>query len=403
MADIRILKETIIKKLVNQELTTNEASKLLNLSTRQVRRLKVKFKTNHSLEHGQSNNNKQAELKEIATEFLKDKYFDFGPTFASEQLEKNENIILSPETTRSLMIKQKLWIPKSRKSTKTFQRRQRKDQYGEMIQFDGSYHLWFENRAPKCCLLVAVDDATGKLMKLTFCNDEGVVNVMTFWKQYISKYGKPISVYLDNFSTYKVNTPSAKLKGELTQFERAMEADLNINIINALTPQAKGRIERMNKTLQDRLVKELRISNINTKTEANIFVEQIFIPHFNTQFEVQPLNPKDIHTPFTKQEIKKLNNIFSIQTKRIVSNDLVIRHKNICYQILRNQQIFTKDKVTIEEHFDKTIKIQKEYKYLKYVIYEEPIKRLESKGERVWKQVPNSHPWRKFHLAGSHN
>lgn len=407
MTDKLILKRQILKKLVDGELSNSEASKILSLSIRQIQRLKFKYKKSHSLEHGLkgrlSNNSTLQASGEVAIEFIKEKYYDFGPKFASEQLAKNENITLSPETVRNLMIREKLWQPRSYKALKVHIRRKRKDSFGEMIQFDGSYHRWFEERADKCCLLVAIDDATGRVMQLVFCEDEGVVNVMKFWWKYILKHGKPLNVYLDRFSTYTMHIKSAKELGELTEFERAMESDLGINLINAHSPQAKGRVERLNQTLQDRLIKELRLQGISTMIDANMFVEKVFIHEFNERFQVQALSSTNLHTPLAKEIKVRLRHIFSIQSIRVVSNDLVVSFQNKQYQISKGFRIFPKDRLVVEKHLKGKICMRRRDRYVDFKVFKPALKVVTNKAkkERVYTSLPDSHPWKRFRLPGS--
>ena len=214
--------------------------------------------------------------------------------------------------------------PKPRKKNKEYRAwRLRKEQYGEMEQFDGCYYDWFEDRAPGCCLVASIDDATGKITHLRFVHDEGIIPVFAFWKQYLEKQGKPISIYLDKFSTYKINTKTlADNPNVLTQFERAMK-DIGIKIIHANSPQAKGRVERVNITLQDRLVKELRLANISTLEEANKFVEK-FIPQFNAKFGVVAQKKGNLHQPLTQFVKENLDKIFSVKNTRIVNNDFLL-------------------------------------------------------------------------------
>jgi transposase-like protein len=194
------------------------------------------------------------------------------------------------------MISWKLWQPRPRKKNKEYRSwRPRKEYFGEMEQFDGSYHPWFEQRGEKCCLLASIDDATGKITKLRFVDWEGVKPAFEFWKEYLKNYGKPLKIYLDRHSTYKQNQNSIFNDPQvLTQFERAMK-DLDIEVIHVHSSQARQRAERLFTTLQDRLVKELRLVNISTKEEANRFIEEVFIPRFNQKFGVIAQKKGNLH------------------------------------------------------------------------------------------------------------
>jgi transposase-like protein len=296
-------------------------------------------------------------------------YYDYGPTFASEKLATSHRLKRDPKTIRQIMIEQKLWQPKKKKNGSEYRAwRQRKANYGEMVQFDGSYEHWFENRAPQCCLLAAIDDATGRIIRAKFNQHEGVFPVFDFWLEYLEKHGKPRSIYLDKFSTYKMNQRVALENHDLkTQFERAT-AQLQIETISAHSPQAKGRVERLFGTLQDRLIKELRLSNISTLAAANEFLAKVFIPQFNTKFSVKPLSETNLHGQLALTERKQLKSIFSRQTERTIQNDFTLSFKNQWYQLTKEQPatVCKKDKIIVEEHIDGCIQIRLRGKYLNY-------------------------------------
>ena len=399
----------IIKKLIEGKIDEIGAAKQLNLSKRQTRRLKAKVKK-HGIKgviHGnrgkESNrrisNEKNKEIKEI----VKDKYYDFGPTFASEKLEENHQIKIGKERLRQLMIEWNLWKPKPRKKNKEYRRwRERKEQYGEMEQFDGSYGKWFEDRAPICCLLASIDDATGNITDLRFRTGEGIPSVFAFWIEYVKENGKPLNIYLDRHSTYKKNHKSVFDDPNcLTQFEGAMK-DLNTNIIHARSPQAKGRAERLFGALQDRLIKELRLANISTIEEANKFVKEVFIPKFNQKFAVLPQKKGNLHRKLTKIEEKNLDKIFSIQNTRIVNNDFTVRYKGKWFQLSQTQPtlVLRKDKVLIEERINGEIFISLRDKYLNYIVLPKRPEKVKMKvvgltrAKPLWKP-PANHPWRR--------
>lgn len=404
----------VITKVINKEIKPALAAKLLGVSTRQIRRLKVAVQDEaemaviHKLKGRQSNHQLDKALKEKALEIVEKKYADFKPTFASEKLDENEHIKISPQTLRRWMGKKGLWKIRKQKDTAYHAWRARKEYYGELEQFDGSYHYWFENRfidrsgnPIEVCLLASIDDATGKITKATFAENEGVFAVCSFWKGYIEKIGKPVKVYLDKFSTYKINHKVAVDNAELmTQFQRAMKT-LSVDLISANSPQAKGRIERLFKTLQDRLVKELRLASINTPEEGNKFLE-VFIPKFNAQFAVIAEKEGDVHKPLTKDDKKHLDRIFSIQSTRYVNNDFTIQFKNHWYQLAEIQPttVRARNIVVIEIWLDKTIHINLRGFYLSYSV-------LPQRPEKTKKQPiiltthklnwnpPLNHPWRK--------
>jgi len=309
----------ITKRLINKKISEESARKMMRLkSVRQVRRIKKRVVNEgiKGLRHksrGRPGNRKFNDnfIKQTMS-ILNKKYNDFKPTFASEKLLENHNIKINKESLRQLMIADGLWKPKRRKQPKNRHVwRDRMDNYGEMQQFDGSYHKWLEDRREECCLLLSVDDATGKITKAKLDKNEGTIAVFNFWLEYFEEHGLPTSIYLDKFSTYKINHPSAvDNKGLITQFQRAMN-QVGVKTITAHSPEAKGRVERMNGTLQDRLVKELRLANISTIEEANKFLKT-YIPQFNKQFAVVPKKQENLHKIVNKELKAQLPQIFSI-------------------------------------------------------------------------------------------
>jgi hypothetical protein len=404
----------IIKDLIAKKIDGTEAAKQMNLSIRQVKRIKalVREKKIKGVIHGNrgKKSNRQIDEKTVAQakKLLNEKYHDFNPLLAQEHLRDDDQIYVSKETVRQWLIDEKLWKPKKKSDIKKFSWRERKDNYGEMQQFDGSYHNWFEGRNEEelgleQCLLVSVDDADGSITKAVFEDNEGVEAVFRFWDSYVIEKGAPMSIYLDKFATYKVNHKNAvDNKDLMTQFERAMK-QLNIRVIHANTPQAKGRVEKMNGTLQRRLVKELRLRNINTIPEANKFLKEVFIPQFNKQFKVVAKKSADLHRKLSDKKIAELPKIFSIQSERKINNDYTVRFKNNYYQLNEVQPttVYKKDKVTIEEHLSGEIKIAIRDKYLDFTkLPERPKKEIEIKLAALTNQKqtsykpPINHPWR---------
>lgn len=400
----------IIKKVIGQHLTGVKAADLLSLSTRQVRRLKAKVKHfgPRGLIHGNrgrvSHNKIDAVEKKKIISLLHKHYHDFKPAFACEKLRENHGLNHDPKTIRRLMIEEGLWRPRLKKKNQPHRAwRERRACYGEMIQFDGSYECWFEERGPKSCLLAAIDDATGQVVYLKFASHEGVEPVFSFWQDYLLKNGKPRAIYLDKFSTYNINHQLAKENSEtLTQFERAGVA-LKIELIKANSPQAKGRVERLFSTLQDRLIKELRLANISTMAAANIFLEKNFCPKFNARFAVEPRNQTNLHQKLTIKELNNLPSIFSRQTERTVLNDFTFSFKTHWYQLTKDQPvtICKKDTVIIEEHLDQTLHIRLRGQELNYRLLPERPKKLNVSVKGLWVLPatktyipPLNHPWR---------
>jgi len=419
MTQKEVRRYEIIKDLIAGRIDGTEAAKKMNLSIRQVKRIKVRVREEkikgviHGNRGKESNRLIDKKIVDKAKKLLHKKYHDFNPLLAQEHLRDDDGIKASKETVRTWMTDEKLWKPKKKSEAKKFSWRERKDNHGEMEQFDGSYHNWFEGRNEEelgleQCLLVSVDDADGKITKAQFTDNEGVYAVFGFWKEYSGEKGLPLAIYLDKFSTYKVNHKNAvDNKDLMTQFERAMK-QLDVRVIHANTPQAKGRVEKMNGTLQRRLVKELRLNNISTITDANKFLKEVFIPKFNKQFAVVPKKNADLHRRLNDKQIAELPKVFSVQSERRVNNDYTVRFKNNYYQLnkIQSTTVYKKEKLTIEEHLSGEIKIAVRNKYLDYTkLPERPKKEIEVNLPALTKTLPNSwkpplnHPWRNQFLT----
>ena len=416
----------IIQRLINQEIDGTQAANLIGRSVRQTKRIKASvLKAREQGKQGiegvihksrgrkskkripQNKRDKIAKLKQ-------ENYDDFSTTLFKEKLEELHDLKYGYETIRNILIEKGLHKVRTRKANKKhFSQRERKESFGEMIQYDGSYHDWLEGRCTdkgmkhEQCLLLAVDDATGtptaKLAK-----NESIEETFKFWKKYLKEKGKPLTIYLDKFSTYKVNHPNAVDNKEFrTQFQRAMEDELGINVIFAHTPQAKGRVERMNGTFQDRLVKEMRLAKINNIKDANEFIEKEFVPKFIKKFNVKAVKEGDLHRKLSKREEANLNHIFSVKNTRKVRNDFVIQYKNRYFQlneIQKNTTVYKKDEVVVEEHLDGAIYLCKKTnhgdKYLDFIeLPVKPVEEIDIKLPAVTKTKttyipPANHPWR---------
>ena len=208
-----------------------------------------------------SNRSYAASFKAYALSMVGERYHDFGPTLAAEKLAEEHAVFISKETLRQWLIEAGLWTPRRERARQVHQPRYRRDCLGELIQIDGSEHWWFETRGPKCTLLVYIDDATSRLMHLAFVKSESTFDYLRATRRYIEAHGKPVAFYSDKHGIFRVNARGAAGGNGMTQFGRALHA-LNIDIICANTSQAKGRVERAHKTLQDRLVKEMRLAGI---------------------------------------------------------------------------------------------------------------------------------------------
>jgi transposase len=406
------LRLTVIEELIESRINSTTAANRLNLSVRQVKRLKKKFRQggHDSLIHGLRGKTGlrkiEKEIEDKIVLIIKEKYYDFGPTMAWEKLSEFHGITLSDETIRAIMIRNNIWHSKKRRRSQYFCWRDRRSAYGELQQFDGSYHNWFEGRnplIPEACLLTSIDDATGKITQAIMGINESVAAVFSFWMEYIKTYGIPTEIYLDKFSSYKINHPNAVDNVELiTQFKRAMK-ELGVNLIYANTPQAKGRVERLFGTLQDRLVKEMRLAGINTIKLANIFLKETFIPWFNNRYAVIPKSNNNIHRKLDTITAHKLDSIFSKHYVRRINNDFTIQYKSRFYQLEQIQPttIFKTDKVLIEERLNNTIQIKCKDRYLNFFLLPKRPKKIKSNPIILTTHKPNyippiDHPWRRF-------
>jgi len=415
MSQKEVSRYDIVQKTIQKELKNKEASVLLNLTPRHIRRIKKKVEKEgmQGLVHksrGKPSNRKVSEEEEnqIKT-ILKDSYPDFTPAFATEKLREKHDIIHDTKTIRRMMIEEGLLKPKKKKQEIHREWRQRRSSYGELEQYDGSYEDWFEGRlgeGKKQCLLAAIDDATGIITRAKFDEHEGVFPTLRFWQEYLEIHGKPMYIYVDKFSTYSMNHKLAKENPDTkTQFTRAIES-LGIGSILANSPQAKGRVERLFRTLQDRLVKEMRLRGINTISEANLFLTNVFVPDFNKRFGVPARTEADLHKKVTEKEKESFPSVFSRHETRTVRNDYTIAYKNRWYQLEATQSLLIqkKDTITIEEREDQSIKMKLKGIYLNFHQLPERPKPV-TKEKTPWvlaQSLPTipaqNHPWRRFQI-----
>src|SRR3989338_2394092 len=407
----------IIRACIDGDLTNAEAATRLRLHIRQIRRLKRRGEKHqyHGIVHGNkgkvSNNVTDEKTITVIETFLKEeKHHDFGPTFAMEQLVKQKGIVLGLETLRRLMVKKGHWDEHRRRGPQIHREwRERVAMYGELVQFDGSYHDWLENGEEQC-LLGAIDDATGTVMRALFDDNEGIHAVFRFWWAYIETHGLPGIIYLDKFSTYKVNHKSAVDDAEmLTQFQRAME-ELGVRVICANSPEAKGRIERLFGTLQDRLVKEMRLVDIKDRESANCFLKEIYLPDHNKRFIVSPRQEGDAHRKLTDELRKRLPSIFSVRSERRVNNDFTIQFKNKWFQLgpVQDTTVYKGDTVIIEERLDGSIHIRLKDTYLAYKIIGKHERVARPRVTALTREMPRwkppvDHPWRRAAALAAEN
>ena len=397
---------SIMAEIEDRKLTQTKAADKLKISDRQVRRLWSSYK-NHgaaglvSKKRGQKSNRKiKKSISDTAVRLIREKYVDFGPTLAKEKLEEIHEIKLSVETVRQLMIQNEIWIPKKAKKARIHQRRERRGKEGELAQVDGSPHAWFEDRGEKATLLVAIDDATSKLMALRFEPVETTEGYFELMKDYIKSHGCPEAIYSDRHSIFRVNRKELTEGDGMTQFGRALK-ELGIKLICANSPQAKGRVERVNGVLQDRLVKELRMRGINTIEEANGYLKE-YIGKHNKKFAVEPRYKENAHRK-TGSEIS-LDEILTNHEVRVVSKNLTFQYNNVIYQIQTKKQSWElrKARVQVIGTKDRGIKVKYQNRELCFTTYCEQEKQgvianekdLDFKMRRRWKPGKN-HPWKR--------
>jgi hypothetical protein len=350
-----------IAQVVEGRLTQVSAASRLSLSDRHVRRLVETFVRDGpvglaSRHRGRRSNRRSPdELRTRALLLIRDCYRDFGPTLAREKLGELHGVSVSVETLRKWMIEDGLWTPRRARLRAVHRPRLRRACRGELIQIDGSEHAWFEGRAPRCTLLVFVDDATSELMELRFAPTESTFEYFTSVRRYLGHHGRPVAFYSDKASIFRVNREGHGGDG-LTQFGRAMQ-DLNIDVMCANSAAAKGRVERAHKTMQDRLVKELRLAGVSSMAEGNQFLDG-FKADYNRRFRKSPQSSHDAHRPL--QALEPLADVFRCQVDRKVSGALTLHYKRVMY-LLDDSEVARRargNQVRIFEAEDGTVSIR---------------------------------------------
>lgn len=395
----------VIRKAIDKAITQAEAAQILDIATRQVRRLvkRVRLQGDKGITHKNrgkpSNRAKPDNLKDKALKLCRQKYKDFGPTLASEKLFEIDKIKVHDETLRLWFIEDSIAY-KSRKKRPHRSWRQRKACLGEMLQMDGSHHDWFEGRGEPCVLMGYIDDATGRPFA-KFYPYEGTLPAMDSFKRYIEKHGIPASLYLDKHATYKVNRKRSVEEelnnaDPLSQFVRAVE-EFGTNVIHADSPQAKGRIERLFGTFQDRLIKEMRLKDIKSIEGGNKFLAW-YLPVYAERFGVVPASPANLHRPLSKTI--DLDKILCKKTERALRNDFTVAHDKKLYQIENNIRA---RKVTVEERTDGSMLIHHKGAPLKFKeIKIRPKRMIEQKDPYIFLnrvRIPSkNNPWRTFKI-----
>jgi hypothetical protein len=391
----------VIRKVLEKEVRQVEASEILLLTCRQIRRIvkRVKREGDRGVIHRSrgrpSNRGIPEDLREKVIQLYRSQYSDFGPRLASEKLEERDEVKVNEETLRLWLLESGDW-KKRRKGRGHRRWRERKQHFGEMVQMDGSHHDWLEGRGPWCVLMSDIDDATGRVFA-RFHDYEGTMPAMDSFKRYIGKYGLPMCVYLDRHTTYKSNAKGSiedvfNEEVPLSEFERALK-ELGVEVIHATSPQAKGRVERLFRTLQDRLVKEMRLRGIRTIQEANEFLKH-YLPVYNRRFAVRALEANDLHRSIPKG--LDLDSILCVKTERTLRNDFTVAYHRKLYQI---EEKIRGSKVTVQEHLDGSIKmVYRDWPLRFKEITTRPQKEEKAlgKGPRKRPPVPSAnHPWRR--------
>jgi transposase len=329
----------VLTEVLAGRRTTESAAGELGVSLRQAQRLAVRYRDGgggaliHKSRGRSASNKLNAGVRELVLELIRQNYHDFGPTFAAEMLQERHGIEVSRETLRKWMVEAGVWL--SRKQRRSFhQPRLRRESLGELVQIDGSEHRWFEQRGEACTLLVFIDDATSRLMQMRFVPSESTASYFEALDGYLKSYGCPVAFYSDKHSVFRVNKPDAKGGAGMTQFGRAL-AELNIEIICANSSQAKGRVERANRTLQDRLVKELRLDNVCDLEAGNAFLPA-FINRFNERFALSPAASADLHRRL-KLPANRMTDILCHREQRHVGDQLTLAYDRKQLILERNE------------------------------------------------------------------
>lgn len=412
MSEKEIKRTEMMSQLAKKQISQGMAAAHLGISVRQVKRLWRKYQDQgaegliNKSRGKPSHNQMDGEVMRRVLGLILEKYRDFGPTLATEKLVELHGIKISDESVRKIMIAEGLWKQHRRRKMRVFQMRERRACFGELIQIDGSDYDWFEGRGPRSTLLVYIDDATGMLVELWFAPHESFFGYCEASRHYFERYGLPGAFYSDKHGIFHLNNPKTASGDGLTDFGRAMK-ELGIEIICANTPQAKGRVERANKTLQDRLTKELRLQNISTPEEANRWLP-IFMDDYNQRFATAPRSDVDYHVPLT--DSNNLDFILCRKETRTLSKNLTFQYYKKIYQIhvdrptysLRNTTVTVLEKPNHEIivlyknqpiHFDIYIQQQKQAEVV-------PSKSIDHALLNASKaHIPSpDHPWRMSNL-----
>lgn len=384
----------ILRQAERKDITHLKAADFLMVNEKTIRRQLIRLDDEgpgflqHALKGRVSPNRIPLKEEEKIKKLLQEKYPDFGSTFAAEKLNELDNITRDPKTIKRIQIDLGLFVSKRQRNVVHLQKRKSRPLFGELAQFDGSYHDWFEGRGgiTEACLLLAVDDATSGILHAMFAAHEGVLPVMDFWLHYAHIHGIPKAVYLDRFSTYSMNHKLAKENPDtLTQFERASK-EVGMEVVHAQSPQAKGRVENKFGTLQDRLVKELRLHNISTTEEANVYLLETFIPSYNKRFAREAEKKGNLHRKPSEAELTDiLPYIYCRKEPRVVRNDFTVLYNTLSLQILPTPKlaIRPKENVFVHELPNQTLRIFLRGKQANFCTVPAPERPRQTKHTRI--------------------
>ena len=364
----------VLRDLDAKRITANEAVQLMHLSRRQVFRLVRRYRQQGpaalvSRRRGRPSNRRYpAVVRTEVLALIEANYADFGPTLAAEKLAERHGLRLGVETLRQWMLADGLWKDRKQRRSRVYQPRYRRECGGELIQIDGSEHGWFEGRGPRCTLLAFIDDATSRIMHASFVPTESTFDYFRQTRAYVERHGKPVAFYSDKHAVFRVNRNEAQGGNGMTQFGRALD-ELNIEIICAHAPQSKGRVERCFGTLQDRLVKELRLAGIDTPEAGNAFLPA-FIEAHNRRFGREPFRDRDAHRPL--REGDDLTEIFAWKEERTVSMNLTLQYDQTLF-ILEPTEVtcpLARQRVTVFDYPDGRLAIKHQGRELPYRVFD---------------------------------
>jgi hypothetical protein len=415
MSSKELQRVEIMERLLAKRLSQVEAGQHLGLSTRHVRRLQENYRRDGargllSARRGKPSNHRLSQaIEKEALAWIESRYKDFGPTLAHEKLKEVHHLKLSVESVRQLMIREGYWEGKRRRRIVVHQQRSRRSRVGELVQMDGSPHDWFEGRGERCSLLVWVDDATSRLMHLRFEPCETTLGYMRGLKDYVKKHGRPLCLYTDKHGIFRQNQGSDLKELEDPQLVRALKT-LGIELICANSPQAKGRVERANGILQDRLIKEMRLRGISDPETANAFLEE-FREDYNRRFAVEPRDKEDSHQKGLPSE-EELALILSHHEWRQLSKNLELSYHNTLYQVESNHTGYRlqQSRILVSEGLTGEVTLWHQGKSLPYKTLSKQQRRTEildskEKEHRVNKVVQarqskpaSTHPWKQLFM-----